>query len=49
VEEAGGVATDLAGRREGVVFAGSLLTSCDAALQREILTALGSPATAGSA
>jgi histidinol-phosphatase len=49
VEEAGGVATDLAGRRQGVVFAGSLLTSCDAALQREILAALGSPPAAGSA
>lgn len=43
VEEAGGVATDLAGRREGVVFAGSLLTSCDAGLHREILTVLSTP------
>jgi histidinol-phosphatase len=42
VEEAGGVATTLEGRREDVVFGGSLLTSCDASLQREILAVLGS-------
>jgi histidinol-phosphatase len=40
VEEAGGVITDLAGRREGVVFAGSLLASSNQALQSEILAIL---------
>jgi histidinol-phosphatase len=46
VEEAGGVATDIAGRREGLVSSGSLLTSCDADLHREILAALGAPGRA---
>jgi histidinol-phosphatase len=41
VEEAGGVATTLEGRREDLVFGGSLLTSCDAALHREIIDVLG--------
>src|SRR5262245_40571869 len=37
VEEAGGVATTLEGERADIVFGGSLLTSCDAALHAEIL------------
>src|SRR5262245_35736586 len=43
VEEAGGVATDLAGRRENVVFSGSLLTSSGPALHGEILAELARP------
>jgi histidinol-phosphatase len=42
VREAGGVATGLDGRDQGVVFAGSLLTSCDPALHEEVLAALRS-------
>jgi histidinol-phosphatase len=42
VEEAGGRASDLAGKREGVVFGGSLVTSCDPALHAEVLAALRS-------
>ena len=38
--EAGGVATGLDGRNEGVVFGGSLLTSCDPSLHEEVLAAL---------
>jgi hypothetical protein len=34
------VATGLDGRRDGVVFGGSLLASCDAALHRQILALL---------
>jgi histidinol-phosphatase len=37
VEEAGGVATTLDGRREGLVFGGSLISSCDRALHDEVL------------
>lgn len=44
VEEAGGVASTVAGQREDVVFGGSLLTSCDASLHREILEVLGTTA-----
>lgn len=40
IEEAGGVATNLDGRRDGVVFGGSLLASCDAALHRQLLALL---------
>lgn len=40
IEEAGGVVTSLSGKREGVVFSGSLLTSCNQALHDEILTLL---------
>ena len=40
VEEAGGVATSLAGRRDGILDGGSLLTSSDPALHREILDIL---------
>jgi histidinol-phosphatase len=43
IEEAGGVVTDLAGRREGVVFAGSLLASTHRALQGEMLSLLAPP------
>ena len=42
VREAGGVATGLDGRSEGVVFAGSLLTSCDPDLHEEVLATLRS-------
>ena len=40
IEEAGGTATTLSGQREGVVFGGSLLTSCDASLHQEVLALL---------
>ena len=40
VREAGGVATGLDGRDEGVVFAGSLLTSCDRGLHQQLLATL---------
>lgn len=40
VEEAGGVATSLAGGRDGILEGGSLLTSSDPALHREILAIL---------
>jgi histidinol-phosphatase len=42
VREAGGVATGLDGRDEGVVFGGSLLTSCDRGLHQQVLAALRS-------
>ncbi len=42
VREAGGVATGLDGRSEGVVFAGSLLSSCDPGLHEEVLATLRS-------
>jgi histidinol-phosphatase len=42
IEEAGGVATTVDGRREGLVFGGSLVTSCDRALHGEILALLQS-------
>jgi histidinol-phosphatase len=42
VREAGGVATDLSGDAEGVVFGGSLVTSCDPELHREVLELLNS-------
>ncbi len=42
VEEAGGVATSLAGTRENILDSGSLLTSSDPALHREILALLNS-------
>jgi histidinol-phosphatase len=37
IEEAGGVATTLGGRREGLVFGGSLMSSCDRRLHDEVL------------
>lgn len=40
IEEAGGVATSMTGRRERVVFSGSLLTSCGESLHRELISAL---------
>jgi histidinol-phosphatase len=40
IEEAGGMITDLAGRREGVVFGGSLLATSNRALHGEILALL---------
>jgi len=40
IEEAGGTATTLSGQREGVVFGGSLLTSCDASLHQKVLALL---------
>jgi histidinol-phosphatase len=40
IEEAGGIATTLTGQREGIVFGGSLLTSCDQALHNEVLRLL---------
>jgi histidinol-phosphatase len=40
IEEAGGTATTLSGQREGIVFGGSLLTSCDASLHQEVLALL---------
>lgn len=40
IEEAGGVATDLDGRRDGIVFGGSLLATCGAALHRQVLALL---------
>ena len=42
VEEAGGVVSGLSGKREGVVFGGSLVTSCDTGLHGEVLAALRS-------
>ena len=42
VEEAGGSASDLSGKREGVVFGGSLVTSCGPALHGELVAALRS-------
>jgi histidinol-phosphatase len=44
IEEAGGMITDLAGRRAGVVFAGSLLASSNQALHAEMLTLLSTRA-----
>ena len=40
IEEAGGIATTLSGQREGIVFGGSLITSCDTPLHHEILELL---------
>jgi histidinol-phosphatase len=40
VREAGGVATSLTGDDEGVIFAGSLVTSCDAGLHQQVLDIL---------
>jgi histidinol-phosphatase len=37
IEEAGGVASTADGRREGLVFGGSLVSSCDRALHDEVL------------
>ena len=37
IEEAGGIASTLSGQREGIVFGGSLLTSCDRTLHNEAL------------
>jgi histidinol-phosphatase len=42
VEEAGGIVTTLSGRRDGIVFGGNLLASCDISLHREILIMLQS-------
>lgn len=44
VREAGGVATSLSGESEGVVFSGSLVTSCHADLHARVLAILGTPA-----
>jgi histidinol-phosphatase len=38
IEEAGGIATTLDGKREGVVFGGSLLSTCNETLHNEILS-----------
>jgi histidinol-phosphatase len=46
VREAGGVATSLEGDSENVVFSGSLVTSSDPALHREVLATLASAASA---
>ena len=43
VREAGGVATSMTGDADGVVFAGSLLSSSDQALHRQVLEILRSP------
>ncbi len=43
VEEAGGIASSLSGRREGIVFGGSLLTSCDRSLHDKIVDVLSIP------
>lgn len=40
VEEAGGVATDIRGERAGLIHRGSLVTSSDAAIHREVLELL---------
>lgn len=40
IEEAGGTATSLDGRREGIVFGGSLLASCGGALHAQVLALL---------
>ncbi|MCP3979637.1 MAG: inositol phosphatase [bacterium] len=40
VEEAGGIVSDLSGSREGVVASGSLVSSCSAALHRQVLARL---------
>lgn len=40
IEEAGGVATSMDGRRDNVVFSGSLLSSCGTALHRALVNAL---------
>jgi histidinol-phosphatase len=40
VEESGGVASSLSGQRDGIVFAGSLLTSCDRVLHDQIIELL---------
>ena len=37
IEEAGGIATTLSAYRQGIVFGGNLLTSCDASLHHEML------------
>lgn len=42
IEEAGGIATTLDGKHEGIVFGGSLLTSCNQALHDEIVDMLRS-------
>lgn len=44
VEEAGGTVSTLAGARAGVVYGGSLLSASSAALQQEIVAALGGAA-----
>lgn len=44
IEEAGGVATNLDGRRDGVVFGGSLIAASDAALHRQVLALLNAGA-----
>jgi histidinol-phosphatase len=46
VREAGGVATSLGGDAEGVVFSGSLVTSCAPSLHREVLEVLNGPSAA---
>jgi histidinol-phosphatase len=40
IEEAGGVVSTLDGRRQGLVFGGSLLSSCDRRLHDEVLSLL---------
>lgn len=42
IEEAGGVATTVDGKREGVVFGGSLVTTCNQSLHDEIIGLLQS-------
>jgi histidinol-phosphatase len=41
VEEAGGVVSTLSGDREGIAFAGSLVTACSSSLLQEVLETLG--------
>jgi histidinol-phosphatase len=45
VREAGGIATSLTGDAEGVVFAGSLVTSCAAGVHEEVLNGLAGGAS----
>jgi histidinol-phosphatase len=40
IEEAGGIATTLTGQRQGIVFADTLLASCDLSLHQQILDLL---------
>jgi histidinol-phosphatase len=42
IEEAGGVVTTVDGQREGVIFGGSLVASCDPGLHDEVLGLLRS-------
>jgi histidinol-phosphatase len=40
IEEAGGIATTLSGQRDGIVFGGNLLTSCNRLLHNQIINLL---------